>query len=148
MKRNILFAIGMCLMSSIFAEITPPKVAKTSQGNPKICIIRSTGFGGSLKRFPLYFDMRMLAKVKNNHYVITEVDSGQHKVMATFNGGEVLRRKYEFYQGEFDFKAGNTYYFYMSMIPGYFKNKLRLVELSQRQGEAMLRGTSFREQNQ
>jgi hypothetical protein len=33
------------------------------------------------------------------------------------------------------------------MIPGYFSNKLRLVELSQRQGEAMLRGTSFREQN-
>jgi len=147
MKRNILFAIGICLMSSIFAETTPPKPATNILGNPKICIIRSTGFGGSLKRFPLYFDMRMLAKVKNNHYVITEVDSGQHKVMATFNGGEVLRRKYEFYQGEFDFKAGNTYYFYMSMIPGYFTNKLRLVELSQRQGEAMLRGTSFREQN-
>jgi hypothetical protein len=147
MKKCIILAVVVCLVSTIFAEITPPKNATTIQGNPKICIIRSTGFGGSLKRFPFYFDMRMLAKVKNNHYVITEVDSGQHKVMATFNGGEVLRRKYEFYQGEFEFQAGVTYYFYMSMIPGYFTNKLRLVELSQRQGEAMLRGTSFREQN-
>ena len=147
MKKCTILTIVVCLVSSIFAETTPPKSAKTIQGNPRICIIRSTGFAGSLKRFPFYFDMRMLAKVKNNHYVITEVDSGQHKVMATFKGGEVLRRKYEFYQGEFEFQAGVTYYFYMSMIPGYFSNKLRLVELSQRQGEAMLRGTSFREQN-
>jgi hypothetical protein len=148
MKKCIILTTVICLVSSIFAEATPPKKTPINvQGNPKICIIRSTGFGGSLKRFPFYFDMRMLAKVKNNHYVITEVDSGQHKVMATFKGGEVLRRKYEFYQGEFDFQAGVTYYFYMSMIPGYFTNKLRLVEISQRQGEAMLRGTSFREQN-
>ena len=134
-------------MTPIFAEMTPTKITNTNPGNPKICIIRSTGFGGSLKRFPFYFNMRMLAKVKNNHYVIKEVDSGQQTVMATFNGGEVLKRKYEYYQGKFEFKAGMTYYFYMSMIPGYFSNKLQLVELSQRQGESMLRGTSFKQQN-
>jgi hypothetical protein len=147
MKNNILFVFGICLMSSIYAETTPPKIIKITQENPKICIMRSTGFSGTLKRFPFYLDMRMLAKVKNNHYVLTEVDSGQHKIMATFIGGEVLKRKYEYYQGEYNFNAGTTYYFYISIIPGFFVNKLRLVEVSQRQGEAMLRGSSFREQN-
>jgi hypothetical protein len=147
MKNKILFVLSICVMTPIFAEMTPTKITNTNPGNPKICIIRSTGFGGSLKRFRFYLNMRMLAKVKNNHYVIKEVDSGQQTVMATFNGGEVLNSKYEFYQGKFEFKAGMTYYFYMSMIPGYFSNKLRLVELSQRQGESMLRGTSFKEQN-
>jgi hypothetical protein len=143
----MLWTFCFVLANSIWANPIPPINGNSVKSNPKICIIRSTGFSGSLAKFPFYFDTRMLAKVKNNHYVISEVDSGQHKIMATFKGGEVLKRKYEFYQGDFDFQAGVTYYFYMSMVPGYFSNKLRLVELSQRQGEAMLRGTNFREQN-
>jgi hypothetical protein len=118
-----------------------------SNSTAKIVVMRNSGNIGSLTGFSFYMDMRRKAKVRNKRYVTFEIESGTHKFMATFSGGQVLNRKYEYFQGEYNFEAGKTYYFYLDIIPHFWTNSLKVVELSERNGRGEINSGNFREQN-
>lgn len=135
------------LLVILFTSNFDVKAQTNSVDKPNVVIFRNTGFEGSLRKFPIYLDTRLRTKVKHNKYVRFSVEKGKHKLFAHFNGGNVLKRKYEFYQGEYYFENNQTYYFYIHLIPAFFGVKMQLIELSEREGKIMLENPKFSEQS-
>lgn len=139
--KFVILVVLMMFSTSAFSQNSELNSIKA-----KIVVIRSTGFAGSISKFRVYVDMQLRVKPKNDKYVVFDVESGKHKIFCNFKGGEILKRKYEFQQVEYNFEPGVTYYFYLDISHGYFRNKLKFIEITKRQGEILLQNPKFKEQ--
>jgi hypothetical protein len=139
--KLIIWIFFLTLSASVFSQNSEIKSNKA-----KIVVIRSTGFPGSLSKFRVYLDMQLRAKAKNNKYLTFEVESGKHKMFCNFTGGDILKRKYEFEQIEYNFEPDVTYYFYLDIVQVFWLNKLKFVEITKRQGELLLQNIKIKEQ--
>lgn len=129
MNKAIILVLCSLLSVEAFSQ-------SDTTGAGSICIMRSTGFTGSAKKYKLFMDGRFMCKIPNNSYVKYSVDPGEHS-FAVQTGGKELWPATE--QVEVSVTVGGTSFLSIAMAMGMVDTRLSLNEVAEKNAEPRMK---------
>lgn len=130
MKRTVLLPLFLLCTALSFCQ-------SDTSATGTVCIMRSTGFTGSARKYKLFMDERLLCKIPNNSYVKISVPVGEHAFAVQTNGTSLWPATERI---AVTLQSGKTSYLSVAMAMGMVDTRLNLNEVAEKNAASRMGG--------